>query len=164
MLKSILVGAMLVCSANAAFAQWVMQRYGGEFDESPTYIALTAMPGGYALGFRCNENELKIVLVTPEEVDDDDTLRLMNLASPKLRLRVDGGAIISLDAELHEAKGDLTVLADVDDALVRSVASARSKVSVVLTVIGQNFHEKSFGVRGSSAAIGSLLSKCDLKG
>ena len=161
MFKAIFAAAFLATSAASASAQWVTQKHGGEFDDNATYIALTAK-GDYALGFRCNQDEAKVILITPEKVSDSTSLDMIGTVGPKLRLKVDSGAIVDLDAELDETKGTLGVLADVDVAMLKNVRDAKSKVSAVLTIMGQNFHETTFNVRGSTAAIGKLIKECKL--
>lgn len=161
MIRAAIAAVVSLASIGAASAQWIAQQQGGEFDDNPTNIALTAK-GKHAIGFRCSGDELKVVFITPEEVDDADTLRLMNAAGPQIRLKIDNGAVVSLDAELDETNGTLGVLADVDIDLVKSVASAKSKLSAVLTLLGKNYHETTFNVRGSTAAIDKIIKNCKL--
>ena len=161
MKKTMVAAGLLISSASIASAQWINQKNGGEFDDDPTYLALTAS-GRYGLGFRCNSNELKIILITPEKVDDSDNISLLEKAGPKLRIKIDGGAIKDFDADLDEANGTLGIIADADVTLVKSVRNAKSKISAVLSVLGMNFHETTFNVRGSKTAINKLIDGCKL--
>lgn len=135
------------------------QRSGGEFDDNPTVIAITAK-GAAGFGFRCQGDELKVIFITPEKISDDSMIETMNTAKPQLRIKIDGGPVITLDADLDNPDDKLAVASDTDRELVKSVATAKSKVSVVLTVIGQNFHETTFNVRGSTAALNKMMTQC----
>ena len=161
--SKLVVAAILVpLLGTAASAQWITRSQGGAFDDGAMHIALTAK-GRYGLGLRCQPGEIKIVFMTPEKVDDSSTISIMNAAGPKLRLRVDKGEILELDATVDDVEEKLLVVADGDLDLFKKIRDAKSSVSTVVTVLGQNFHETTFNARGGGKAITKLIKDCDLE-
>ncbi|WP_144295965.1 hypothetical protein [Ancylobacter novellus] len=161
MLRSVFAVVLLLALSAPAAAQWVYQSDGGEFDDDPLHLAVTAA-GKYAFGLRCRKDSTEIVFLTPERISDDNIVEPMNALEPKLRVRIDKGEIRSFDASIDDADGKLAVIADVDVDFYESVRDAKSSVSVVLTSLGKNYHETKFNVRGSKAAIAKLIKGCAL--
>ncbi|MBS7536672.1 hypothetical protein KHC28_23725 [Ancylobacter sonchi] len=161
MFRLFLTAFLVVASLNAARAQWIAQSQGGAFDDEPMHVALT-LSGRYGLGLRCKGDTTEIVFTTPEKVLDEDTLRGMNVVGPKLRARIDKGEIIELDGTVDAVDDKLLVIADAEIGLFEKIRDARSSVAVVVTLLGKNYHETTFNVRGSKAAIAKIIKGCKL--
>ncbi|KAB2693860.1 hypothetical protein [Brucella intermedia] len=146
----------------AANAQWVYQAQESAFDDNSMHIAVTAA-GQYGFGFRCKGGKIETVYLTPDKSFDDNSAILMaNATKPKLRERVDKNPVVDIDVELQNIDDKATAFGDVDIDLLKSVASAKNRVAVVLQIIGDNYHEKSFNVRGSTNAINKIVAACNL--
>jgi hypothetical protein len=70
---------------------------------------------------------------------------------------------VDIDVQLENIDDKATALGEVDVDLLKSVAAAKSRVAVAMQILGDNYHEKQFNVRGSTNAIGKMLAGCDLK-
>lgn len=160
MLRSLLVAASLLLLTDISFAQWIETRKGSDFEENPMHLALTAQ-GKYGLGLKC-QGETKIILfMTPEKISDE-TITIMNAIGPKLRIRVDGGKILDLNAQAQVIEGHLTLSSDVTPSLFTTIRDAKSKIAVVLTTLDKNFHETAFNTRGASNAVGKIMRDCKI--
>jgi len=160
-LGAILAGLLATCvSANA---QWVYQGQESAFDDSALHIAVTAA-GQYGFGFRCKGPKIEAVYMTPDKsFEDSSALSVANATHPKIRVRVDKNPIVDIDVELANVEDKATALGEVDVDLLKSVASAKNRIVVVMQILGDNYHEKSFSVRGSTKAINQIIEACDLK-
>lgn len=163
MLRTLLVAASLLLLTDVSFAQWIETSKGSDFDENPMHLAVTAQ-GGYGLGLKCQGNARILVFLTPEKVSDVALIKMMNTVGLKLRIRVDGGKILNLDAKADTStNGDnLNLSADVEPSLFSTFKDAKSKISVVMTALDKNFHETSFNTRGASNAIGKVMKDCKI--
>jgi hypothetical protein len=85
-----------------------------------------------------------------------------NATGPQLRLRVDKDAVVALDAKLTDTDGRVAVTADAEFAVYSAIRDAKSSIAVVMTVLGKNFHENTFNVRGAKVALNKLISGCKL--
>lgn len=156
------VGLAACLASTSTHAQWINQKTGGAFDDNPLYVALTV---SHKLGFglRCNASGPQVVFITNDESMTQDTYKLANAAEPKLRVKIDKGEIISLDATLEDTDdGKMIAISDGNLSLYEQIRDAKKSVSVVVTVLGKNFHENQFNVRGAKEAVGKLISGCKL--
>lgn len=147
--------------ATAAEAQW---HYSGEqsaFGGGGTHIALTAK-GSYAFGIRCSAGDMTAVLLTPERLDDEDAKALQNV-DPTMLLRVDDLPPISLQAEIDANDGKLRASAEIEFLFAEQVLKAKRRVAVALGAGGDQYHENSFNVVGSTKAIGKLIKGCGVE-
>lgn len=153
--------AALALTSSPVEAQWIHQEQGSAFDTNKTQIALTAH-GQYAVGLRCTSKaDLTVIFITPETVDKD-TVKMMNMASPEILVRVDQNEPHAFKSEGDNPEGKLTLHADAPSALVQELIDARSGVSVAARMLGSIFHETEFGARGSTASITKLAELCKL--
>jgi len=144
-----------------ASAQWVYQGNESAFGSDTMHVALTGS-GDYGFGFRCKAGEIEAVYLTPDRSFDADAYKLANITEPKLRIRIDDRPVVDLEAELNDVSGKASVLAPVEKELLLSAKDARKRIAVVLELLGDNYHEQSFNVRGSTKAIGSVIAGCGL--
>lgn len=151
------IAAGLLSVSTSAQAQWLYQGQESAFGDDTMHVALTAL-GPYALGLRCKAGTFEAVYITPER--SDEGLSMLNMLKPQLRVRVDNQSVLDLDAELEDADGKLVVLAEIDRSLAEAVRDARRRVAVVVEVLGQRYHERSFNVRGSTNAVGKVMANC----
>lgn len=159
--KVALAACIVVAMVAPSHAQWISDSGGGDFDDDPVHVALTAK-GRSAFGLRCNSEVREFVFITPEAAADADTLKMMNAVAPKLKVRLDKGSIIDLDADLEDRDDKLTVVAEVDPEFFKRVRDAKSAIAVTLSVLGKNYHETSFNARGSNAAITKIMKGCKI--
>lgn len=154
--------AGFLATGGVANAQWVYQAQESAFDDNSMHIAVTAA-GQYGFGFRCKGGKIETVYLTSDKSFEDNSAILMaNATKPKLRVRVDKNPVVDIDVELQNIDDKATAFGDVDIDLLKSVAAAKNRVAVVLQIIGDNYHEKSFNVRGSTKAINQIIESCDL--
>lgn len=158
------VGLLVVAllgSTTIASAQWITDEQGGAFDDDPLRIAATAAQD-YVFGVRCKADRSEVVYITPDRSFDRETYKIANSTRPKLRLRIDRGEILTFDAQIDDLDGKAAFIADIGIDVYRAIGNARNSVSVVTVLLGQNYHENSFGVRGTRAAMNKLIAGCKL--
>lgn len=158
---SALVAGLLI--TQPAMAQWHYQGSESEFGDDGLHLALTAK-GAYALGIRCRGSTLQAMYMTPDRSIPDDNFEAVNATKPKMKVRIDKGDVIELDVDLAETNGTISAISDIDRDLLNSLRDAKRNVAVVLELIGTNYHENSFGVRGSTKAIDQVIVGCGLDG
>jgi len=156
-----LVG-FLALGSESASAQWLYEGNESAFGDDALHVAVTAS-GFYGFGLRCRGDTIEVIYMTPDTSFNNEYYKLANITQPKLRIRVDDGAIVDVDATLVDIEGKATAIGNVDIALLHSVSNAKKRVAVVLQLIGVNYHEKSFNPRGSSKALGKIMSACGLE-
>jgi hypothetical protein len=162
MLRTVIAVVLFLVFTNTSFAQWLETTKGSDFEESPMHIALTAQ-GGYGLGLKCQGNAKTLLFLTPEKLTDKALIKMMNTVGVKLRIRVDGGKILNLDAQADTTdEGNLKLSADADPSLFAAFRDAKSRISVVMTALDKNFHETTFNTRGSSKALGKIMNECKI--
>jgi hypothetical protein len=162
--KAALIGGLVagvLLASTTANAQWITNKSGGDFDDNPTYVAVTSS-NGYALALRCQKGEPEIGYLTPDGSVSKDMYKTLNEAGPKLRIKIDSGDIVSLAAVMEDADGKLKGFADASLDLYEKIRDAKSSISVVLTLRGENFHENRFGTKGARNAASKLISGCKL--
>jgi hypothetical protein len=162
MLKLFIVLAALTGMTSIATAQWITQERGGAFDDDPLTVSLTARQG-YALGLRCKSNISEVMFVTQDRSFDRSTLKAANLVGPQLLIRIDRGEILKLKAKIDNIDDQAVFIADADLSLYRSIADAKTSISVVVELLGEKYHENSFGVTGTRTAMNNLMNKCKLQ-
>lgn len=155
---AIAIVAGLLSVSTSAYGQWLYQSRESAFGDDTLHIALTAS-GLYGFGLRCRNGTFEAVYITPEKFGE--SIGLLNALRPQLRIRIDNQGVLDFDAELEDAEGKLAVLAEIDRSLAEAVRDARRRVAVVVEVLGERFHEKSFNVRGSTKAVGKVIADCD---
>ncbi|SCD22812.1 hypothetical protein BR141012304_10370 [Brucella inopinata] len=102
--------------------------------------------------------------MTPDKsFEDSAAISLANATKPKIRVRVDKNPVVDVDVELQNINDKATAFGDVDIDLLKSVAAAKNRVAVVMQILGENYHEKSFNVRGSTKSIGQIIKACGLE-
>ena len=158
---AIAIAAGLLFVRAPAQAQWLYQGQESAFGDDTLHVALTAS-GSYGFGLRCKAGTIEAVYTTPDKSFDADGYKLANALKPLLRIRIDDQGIVELAAELHDSNGSMVVLAEVERSLLDSVRDARRRVAVVVQLLGDRYHERSFNVRGSTAALNKLIAGCDL--
>lgn len=151
---------MLLMSLHA-HAQWVHQGRESAFGDSGMQVAATAVPN-YGLGLRCQDKKAEMVYSTPDTSFDKATYNLVNNLKPEILLRVDDQKVVALEAELQDGDGKLMVFADLNLAVIQDIQAAKRRVAVVIRFMEKNWHENSFGVRGSTTAINKMLKGCNL--
>ena len=163
-MKKFLVASLslAVVSAGPANAQWVYQGNESAFGDDAMHVAVTGV-GDYGFGFRCKGGVAEAIYLTPDRSFGSEAAYTMaNATGPKLRVRVDDQPIVELDAELSDMDGKASILATTNKELLTTARDAKKRVAVVLTLLGDNYHEQSFNVRGSTKAINSVISGCGL--
>lgn len=155
--------ALSLALCSASHAQWLYQGQESAFDDDALQIAVTA-EGQYALGFRCKRDNIEVVYMTPDKsFQDADAYKMANLAKPKIRIRIDNNPIVDIDAFMTEAGGKATIIGETDLEMLESIRNAKKRVAVVLQLLGDSYHEKSFNVRGSTKALGQIIKACKLE-
>lgn len=156
--------ALLVSAASTSpsAAQWLYEGGESAFDGDAPHVVLTGK-GQYGFGLRCRGGDVEAIYITPDRSMTDDMLSVANTVGPQLRLRVDKDPVISLDVELANNDGSLVGTAAIDVKQVWAIRDAKRSVAVVLTLGGENYHENSFGVRGSTKAIDQMIAGCGLE-
>ncbi len=163
MKKLVATIAIVMATGTTANAQWMYQGQESAFDNDTLHIAVTAA-GQYGFGFRCKGTKIEAVYMTPDKsFDDSAAISLANATKPKIRVRVDKNPVVDVDVELQNIDDKATAFGDVDIDLLKSVASAKNRVAVVMQILGDNYHEKSFNVRGSTKSIGQIIKACGLE-
>ena len=156
--------AAMVLWTSSASANWVYQKQESAFGDGGTFIMLTVPSAGYGLGLRClSVNSPEIMYVTPDTSFNDDTMEIANLTSPLLKIRIDENEVTDIPVNLVDTNGTVAAIGSVDLEFVQRIRDARSRIAVVLTLLGDNFHEKSASVRGSTAASKRLISDCQIE-
>lgn len=161
-IKNVVFGVVVSVglSCGVANANWVFQEQGGAFSDDSLKLAVTVSQTGLALGVRCtNSDKLELAFITEEKIKAK-TADTLNLLAPLLRLRVDSNDIIDFDVVLSEADGILMGIATAQPNLLSEIKKAKRKISVVLSIAGEQYHETVFSVRGSTKAMQKLESKC----
>ena len=164
-MRGLLTGFALLCLISPpAFAQWVYESAGGDFDDDGLHMALAAS-GGYGLAVRCNADMLQMIYVTPEGFSDGGE-SLKSISGAQIKVRVDSGQIHALSALAGTYGEDdkLGFASDVPIDLVKDIGAAKSRVSFVVEWLGQKWHEHRFSAAGSSKAIKSLTTSCPFFG
>ncbi|OEI84424.1 hypothetical protein GRI33_00950 [Brucella sp. BO3] len=155
--------AIVLATGTTANAQWIYQGQESAFDDDALHIAVTAA-GQYGFGFRCKGAKIEAVYMTPDKsFEDSAAISLANATKPKIRVRVDKNPVVDVDVELQNINDKATAFGDVDIDLLKSVAAAKNRVAVVMQILGENYHEKSFNVRGSTKSIGQIIKACGLE-
>jgi hypothetical protein len=96
--------------------------------------------------------------LTQEAADKGNPLHII-----KLKLRVDKGEILTLDAFAQVPKpGTLVLAASLDAEQAASIRDAKRNVSVAMSMADQNFYEQSVSAAGASPVVGKVLSNCGL--
>ena len=153
---------MLAMITLPVSAQWVTSEQGGDFDEPALRLAITTL-GDYALGLRCKSQSAELIFITPDKsMSDPDVLKVANAVEPSLKYRIDGKDIHYLAAQLDTQDLGMAAIADVDFGDVARLRDAKRSISVVITLMGKNYHETRFGASGSTKAINELISGCEL--
>lgn len=117
--------------------------------------------GSYALAIRCENGEADVVYLTPEEIKPEDAA-VMSALKPKIMLRVDDEAVVETVAEIDSANGVLRATSPTTASFAEQVKSAKKRVAVALGLGGQTFHEQKFNARGSTTAVGKVMTSCSL--
>jgi hypothetical protein len=162
--KIVTLGAAISAAsflAQPASAAWLYQTKESAFDDGTMYIAATAgTQGGFAV--RCQGGEMDVVYMIAntdfgaENVEKGNSLGLM-----KLKLRVDKGEVLTLDAVASVPdNGMLMLKAEINKTQAEQIRDAKKAVAAALTMGGQNFYEGSFSASGSTDVLGKVLSQC----
>jgi len=158
------VGAALlgVLFTSAANAQWIYQGNESAFGDNAMHVAVTGV-GDYGFGFRCKGGDVEAVYITPDRsFNSDEAYTMANVTRPKLRVRVDDQEIVDLEAQISDADGKASIIAAANKELLVATRDAKKRVAVVLELLGENYHEQSFNVRGSTKSINSVIEGCGL--
>lgn len=143
-------------------AQWIFQGSESAFGDDAVQLAMT-MAKPYALGARCKGDKIDLVYITPDTSFDKDSYAGMNAMMPEMKVRIDDNPIVVIDAELVDSEGKMLGLAETDTEMLTSIKNAKRRIAIALSVLGKNYHEQSFSVQGSTAAIEKLFKGCNLK-
>ncbi len=147
--------------AQQASAAWLYETKESAFDDATMHVAATAgSVGGFAV--RCQGDHMDVVYmisstdISKENVEQGNELKLL-----KLKLRVDKGDVVVLDAAAS-VPGDrmLMLKAEIDRSQAEQIRDAKKSVAAALTMGGQNFYEDSFSASGSTDTVGKVLSEC----
>jgi len=101
--------------------------------------------------------QLKESAFDDEKTDDASPI---NALKPQLMVRIDKNKVHAIEAETDVVDNKLRIVAELSGGIVEEIRDAKQRVAVVLSVIGQNFHENSFNVRGSTNAAKKLITTC----
>lgn len=143
-----------------AQAEWYYQGEKSAFGTQGTHMAL-GHNGLYAFGFRCDQDDVAGIFITPEDLDDASAEGLTFLA-PKLLIRVDDRAVHEHFGVVESANGKLRVSVTVRPSLLEQVRDAKRRIAVAIRMSDRTFHEASFSARGSTSALRSFLANCDI--
>lgn len=153
--------AGLLISASPSHAEWHYQGEKSAFGSQGNHLAL-GYNGLYGFGFRCDQDEVAGIFITPEDLDDDGAKSLTFLF-PMLLVRVD-----NLDPHEHfgiveSANGKLRVSATISNNLLEEVRDAKRRIAVAIRMSDKTFHETSIPARGSTSALRSFLANCEVR-
>lgn len=163
MIGPIVSALLLMVTVTAANAQWHTSNSGGDFDDEPTYVAVTASEAGmYGFGLRCKGKKIAAVFITPDKSFNETGTNTINAAKPELRIKIDNGSVKSFETELSHTDQGARATSEVDLEFLSQVRAAKSRISVVLTILGDNFHETRFAAKGSTPAMDTLVKGCGL--
>ena len=118
---------------------------------------MATVKSNYVFGIRCSDGKREMLYLTSEKTDDASSI---NALKPKLMVRIDKNKVHALEAEADVIDNKLRVVAELSGGVVEEIRDAKQRIAVVLNVIGQNFHENSFNVRGSTNAAKKLIATC----
>lgn len=166
MYKSVFAAAVLsIAMVGGAQAQWAYQGEADAFSDVVLHLAVGAGDGaGYALGFRCSEEEdLTVLFMTPERIESSEAT-LMSAVGPTLMVRIDDNEIVELKSEVLSLDGKLTVMNDSADVLALSeqAVGASKRIAVTIEMMGERFHTTNISTRGSTSSIRKVLEGCAL--
>ncbi len=160
MLKRALLAALIAGLPSGASAQWIFKAEESAFGSSGNIVAFGAN-SFVALAFRCDNDEISAIFITPEEVDTK-TAETFSVLNPKLLLRVDSEEIVELTSYPEARDGKLVVIAYVERPFLESVKESKKRVSVALKVGDKLFHEGAIPAAGSTKALTSFLDACSV--
>ncbi|GES53616.1 hypothetical protein Rhsp01_62570 [Rhizobium sp. NBRC 114257] len=154
------IGA-IVLIAKTALAAWMFQSSESAFDDGNTAIAATVGDVG-GIGLKCQAKELSVIYMVE---GTDLTQEAVNTGNPlhmfKLKLRIDKGEILTLDAFAQVPKsGTLILAAPLEGSQAASIRDAKNKIAIAFSMGEQNFYEQSVAAAGSSSAIRKVMSQC----
>ncbi|MFT0892932.1 hypothetical protein [Pseudochelatococcus sp. G4_1912] len=137
------VAAILSTLVTPASATWLTNKTSSDFEDILQYSAITANANfTHFFGVRCNGQGIEIVFVTPDKsFETADSLETVNSTDPKIRIRIDKGNVHSLDAKISNTDKGARAIAETDLEFLNQIKGAKSSISVVLTILDQNFHE-----------------------
>ncbi len=144
-----------------ASAAWFYQTKESAFDDATMQIAATAgKQGGFAV--RCQGGRYDVVYMIPNTDFEADTVEKGNsLKLMKLKLRVDKGDILALDAVGSVPESRMLMLtAEIDRTHAESIRDAKKSVAVALSMAEQNFYEDAFSASGSTDVVGKVVTLC----
>lgn len=146
-----------------AHSQWVYNSSGGEFDGEALHYAFTGADE-YGLGVRCKSKSIDIIFMTRDRsFEDESKFSVINFMDPKLKFKIDGGSVREISGRLQNGDLGLAFLGELSLADAVSLRDAKKSVAVIISVVGQNFHEAKFQMRGSTDAIEKVISGCGLE-
>jgi hypothetical protein len=160
-MKLSIVALAVVVAATPASAQWLYQGNESAFGDSGLHLAVTGS-GNYGFGLRCSGEKTEAIYMTPDTSFDSDAYKVANMSKPILMIRIDDNPIVEIEAELIDTDGKAAALGDVNPAIFAAVRDAKKRVAVALKLLGENYHEKSFNVRGSGNALKKVIAACNL--
>lgn len=159
-LIALLIFTFVAFVPDTARAQWVYQGTESAFGEDTMHVAVTS-DGIYGFGFRCKSGNAEAIYITPDRSFDTPTAyEFANATTPKLRIRVDDKPIMDVSARLVDEDGKAVAIAEVELALLESARVAKKRVAVVMELLGENYHERSFSVAGSTKALSKIIAGC----
>lgn len=161
-----LVGKVLIFLIFAAmpaeaFAQWFHTGKESAFGSGDVHVAATALDGR-GFGVRCTGYKMEMLFTTQDKSVGEDDVEAFNKVNPKIRVRIDDDPIDVIDAEYVIFEGALGAIADTNGPMLRRLAGAKRRVAVVMTILGQDYHETIFNVRNSRKAIEKMMAGCGL--
>ncbi len=155
----LVVAAMAALVPVASQAQWIHDEQGSAFDDKKTHLAITGL-GDYGFALRCtNPADLEMVLLAPEKMDQE-TAAQINALSPELMIRVDDLPPGKYQAEIVAKEASIAAIALVPIDLAIQIRDGNRRVSVALGTLGELFHEREYGLRGSTAAVDAMMKGC----
>lgn len=157
-----MVAAIVLGATTQAHAQWLYQGEESAFGGGGTHLAMTANGPSYAFGLRCKNGNLEALYMTPDTSFDKSAYEMANLTKPIFKIRIDQAPVQEFAAQLSDSDGKMVAIVDIDENLLRQVRDARKRVAVVLTLLGENYHENNFNVSNSTKAVGDLIEACQI--
>ena len=118
-----------------------------------------SLKNSYVLGVRCKNTKLELLYITTEAMDEE-AVTAANTVGVKMRVRVDDNAVADLEGVLDDVDGKAVAIADLETELASSIRDGKKRVAVVLEIMGKNFHENTFNLRGSTDAVGKVVAAC----
>lgn len=155
---SILAIFYFIASPHIAKAEWLYDVDQSAFGGKAVHLLFNVQIY-YGVSVRC-DSQLKILFLTPEDIDSEETINNINRQWPKLLLRVDDNPPFELTARAFASEGKLFMMAPLDNKFIDELESAQNRVAVAIRMLGTVYHEREFDVLYSTSTAAKLKQAC----